>query len=143
MDRLPAIPVIDLRDGGPVRHAERNPAPARALRDACLAFFPRAALPLMPTLDLISRRWLTRSRSPYLPEIARIAVALANTRLAVPRPWPLCRGGAHAGRRWRFFQCYLAGLCWRIDRVRTVAFCGLRQSGANAPPHDAPLAAQL
>src|SRR5262249_14914356 len=55
LDRLPAIPVIDLRDGGPVRHAERNPAPARELRDACLAFFPRAALPLMPTLDLISR----------------------------------------------------------------------------------------
>ena len=76
MDRLPAIPVIDLRDGGPVRHAERNPAPARALRDACLAFFPRAALPLMPTLDLISRRWLTRSRSPYLPEIAQIAEVL-------------------------------------------------------------------
>jgi hypothetical protein len=76
MDRLPAIPVIDLREGGPVRHAERNPAPARALRDACLAFFPRAALPLMPTLDLISRRWLARSRSPYLPEIAQIADAL-------------------------------------------------------------------
>jgi len=76
MDRLPAIPVIDLREGGPVRHAERNRAPARALRDACLAFFPRAALPLMPTLDLISRRWLARSRSPYLPEIAQIADAL-------------------------------------------------------------------
>ena len=72
----PPIPVIDLRDGGPVRHAERNPTSARALRDACLAFFPRAALPLMPTLDLIARRWLARSRSPYLPEIARIADAL-------------------------------------------------------------------
>ena len=76
MDRLPAIPVIDLRDGGPVRHAERNPAAARALRDACLAFFPRAAMPLIPTLDAISRRWLGRSRSPYLGEIARIAQAL-------------------------------------------------------------------
>jgi hypothetical protein len=72
----PPIPVIDLRDGGPVRHAERNPTSARALRDACLAFFPRAALPLIPTLDLISRRWLARSRSPYQPEIARIAEAL-------------------------------------------------------------------
>jgi hypothetical protein len=76
MDRLPAIPVIDLRDGGPVRHAERNVAGARALRDACLKFFPRAALPLMPALDTISRRWLARSRSPYLPEISRIADAL-------------------------------------------------------------------
>jgi hypothetical protein len=76
MNRLPAIPVIDLRDGGPVRHAQRNTATARALRDACLTFFPRTALPLVPTLDLISRRWLARSRSPYLPEIARIADAL-------------------------------------------------------------------
>jgi hypothetical protein len=73
---MPAIPVIDLRDGGPVRHAERNPAPARALRDACLTFFPRAIQPFVPALDLISRRWLQRSRSPYLPEIARIAQAL-------------------------------------------------------------------
>src|SRR3974390_552609 len=84
MDRLPAIPMTDLRDGGPVRHAERNPAPARALRDACLAFFPRAALPLMPTLDLISRRWLTRSRSPYLLEIAQIAEALGFSGLWLP-----------------------------------------------------------
>jgi hypothetical protein len=76
MDRLPKIPVIDLRDGGPVRHAERNAPAARALRDACLAFFPRAVLPLMPALDSISRRWLARSRSPYLAEIARIADAL-------------------------------------------------------------------
>ncbi|HEX8810043.1 MAG TPA: hypothetical protein VF760_13735 [Xanthobacteraceae bacterium] len=76
MDRLPAIPLIDLRDGGPVRHAERNPTPARALRDACLAFFPRAIRLFVPALDLISRRWLKRSRSPYLPEIARIAEAL-------------------------------------------------------------------
>jgi hypothetical protein len=76
MDRLPAIPVIDLRDGGPVRDAERNAPDARALRDACLAFFPRAALPFIPTLDAISRRWLARSRSPYLAEIARIAELL-------------------------------------------------------------------
>jgi len=76
MDRLPRIPVVDLRDGGPVGHAERNAAAARALRDACLAFFPRGLQPLIPTLDVISRRWLERSRSPYLPEIARIADAL-------------------------------------------------------------------
>jgi hypothetical protein len=33
-------------------------------------------LPFVPVLDVISRRWLARSRSPYLPEIARIADAL-------------------------------------------------------------------
>jgi hypothetical protein len=76
MDRLPAIPVIDLRDGGPVRDAERNAPAARALRDACLAFFPRAVVPLVPALDAISRRWLSRSRSPYVTEIARIAEVL-------------------------------------------------------------------
>jgi hypothetical protein len=76
IDRLPAIPVIDLRDGGPVGHAERNGAAARALRDACLAFLPRATLPFVPMLDSISQRWLKRSRSPYLDEIARIAGAL-------------------------------------------------------------------
>ena len=75
-DTLSAIPLSDLRDGGPVRHAECNVERVRALRDACLAVFPRAVLPIVPALDLLSRRWLERSRSPYLQEIARIADAL-------------------------------------------------------------------
>jgi hypothetical protein len=76
MDRLPAIPVIDLRDGGLVRYAERSADRVLALRDACLVVFPRATLPLLPWLDSLSRRWLMRSRSPYLPEIEQIARAL-------------------------------------------------------------------
>jgi hypothetical protein len=76
MDRLPDIPVIDLRDGGPVRYAERNAERVRALRDACLAFFPRVMLPLVPRLDSVSRRWLMRSRSPYMAEIEQIAQTL-------------------------------------------------------------------
>jgi hypothetical protein len=76
MDTLSAIPLSDLRDGGPVRYAECNAERVRALRDACLAVFPRAVLPMVPALDLLSRRWLERSRSPYRPEIARIADAL-------------------------------------------------------------------
>jgi hypothetical protein len=70
---LPAIPLIDVRDGGPLRHARMRPAQARALRDACLRFFPRAALPLIPAFDYLSHRSLQRSRSPYLAEIAAIA----------------------------------------------------------------------
>ena len=70
MNALPVIPVVDLRDGGPLRHARQNAKQARALRDACLGFFPNAALPLVPALDWASRRWLARSRSPYMPEIA-------------------------------------------------------------------------
>jgi hypothetical protein len=76
MDTLSAIPLSDLRDGGPVHHAECNVERVRALRNACLAVFPRAVLPIVPALDLLSRRWLERSRSPYLPEITRMADAL-------------------------------------------------------------------
>lgn len=73
---LSDIPVVDLRDGGPPLHAERNAPQARALRDACLGFLPRASLPLVPALDWAARRWLRRSDSPYLDEIATIAAAL-------------------------------------------------------------------
>jgi len=76
MTALPAIPVIDVRDGGPPRHAQQSAVKARALRDACLGFFPRAALPLVPALDWASRTWLSRSRSPYIAEIAQIAGSL-------------------------------------------------------------------
>src|ERR1700691_1432358 len=74
--RLPAIPIIDIRDGGPLDHARQSAEQARALRDACLEFFPAVAKPLVPALDWASRRWLRRSRSPYVAEIARIAAAL-------------------------------------------------------------------
>jgi hypothetical protein len=76
MSGLPEIPVTDLTDGGPPRHARQNARQARALRDACLGSLPRAAQPLVPALDWASRRWLARSRSPYRPEIAQIAAAL-------------------------------------------------------------------
>jgi hypothetical protein len=72
----PAIPLIDVRDGGPPRHAQERAAQARSLRDCCLRFFPRAAAPLIPALDRLSRRALRRSRSPYVGEIAQIAAAL-------------------------------------------------------------------
>jgi hypothetical protein len=73
---LPSIPVVDVRDGGPVRHAREACGRARALRDDCLAWFPRATHPAVPLLDALSRRWLARSRSPYLDEIAAISAEL-------------------------------------------------------------------
>ncbi|HMK69758.1 MAG TPA: hypothetical protein VK442_02185 [Xanthobacteraceae bacterium] len=73
---LLAIPVVDIRDGGPPRHARQSAARARALRDACLGFFPPTVRPLVPMLDRVSRRALVRARSPYLGEIAQIAAAL-------------------------------------------------------------------
>ncbi len=48
---LSDIPIVDLRDDGPPRHAEKSAPRARALRDACLGFLPRAYLPLVPALD--------------------------------------------------------------------------------------------
>jgi hypothetical protein len=72
----PVIPVIDLREAGPPQHARQRATEARALRDACLAFFPRPALAALPALDWTARRWLERARSPYLAEIAAIAEAL-------------------------------------------------------------------
>jgi hypothetical protein len=38
---LPALPVVDIREGGPLHHARQSATTARALRDACLGFFPR------------------------------------------------------------------------------------------------------
>jgi hypothetical protein len=75
-EALPVIPIVDIRQGGPADHVRRSVAQARALRDACLGFFPRAALPLVPALDALSRRSLKRSRSPYFAEVAQIAAAL-------------------------------------------------------------------
>jgi len=73
---LATIPVVDIRNGGPPHHARQCAAQARALRDACLDFFPRAALPLVPALDRLARRWLTHSKSPYVPEVTQIASEL-------------------------------------------------------------------
>jgi hypothetical protein len=70
------IPLRDLRDGGPLRHAIEARERARALRDDCLAWFPASARHLVPALDWITRRWLTRSHSPYVAEVTAIAAAL-------------------------------------------------------------------
>jgi hypothetical protein len=73
---LADVTVRDIRDGGPLRHAIDASDRARALRDDCLAWFPKGARHLVPLLDGITRRWLTRSCSPYVPEIAAIAGVL-------------------------------------------------------------------
>jgi hypothetical protein len=73
---LPEIPVVDVREGGPVRHARESVARARMLRDDCLGWFPRPAKPLVPLLDALARHWLRRSSSPYLTEIEAIAALM-------------------------------------------------------------------
>ena len=76
MPSLMPIPLVDVRDGGPLRHAREGEARARALRDDCVAWFPAVARPLVPLIDVLARRWLTRSKSPYVNEIRGIAAAL-------------------------------------------------------------------
>jgi hypothetical protein len=73
---LAHIPVVDVRDGGPVRHAVEGRARAQALRDDGLAWCPRALHLLMPALDRLAQRWLTRSQAPYVADIAAVAAAL-------------------------------------------------------------------
>jgi len=73
---LKSIPLRDMRDGGPLRHAIEAAEEARALRDDCLAWLPSAARRMMPAFDAITRRWLMRSTSPYVAEITAVAAAL-------------------------------------------------------------------
>ncbi len=73
---LTQIPVVDVRDGGTVRHAREGAARARALRDECVAWFPPVTRPMVPLIDRLAKRWLTRSQSPYLGEIGEIATTL-------------------------------------------------------------------
>jgi hypothetical protein len=73
---LANIPVAEIAPGGQVRHAIDDRARAQALRDGCLAWLPRAARLMLPVVDAMTRRWLKRSASPYVAEIAAIAAAL-------------------------------------------------------------------
>ena len=70
------IPTVDLRDGGPVRHALADPLAVRALRDGCVAWLPAVAGGALPLIDAMTRRWLCRSSSNYTGEIGVIAGGL-------------------------------------------------------------------
>src|SRR5262245_14209580 len=73
---LAPIPIVDLRDGGPVRRAGEAGVRARGLRDACVKWLPRPAAALLPALDSATRRWLKRSCSPYAQDVEAIAATL-------------------------------------------------------------------
>jgi hypothetical protein len=73
---LVAIPIVDVRDGGPRRHAAEAHERARALRDECVGWLPGFVRPALPLMDGVTRRWLHRSCSPYVAEIAAIAATL-------------------------------------------------------------------
>ena len=70
------IPLVDIRDGGTLRHARDGRRRARAVRDDCVGWFPSAMQPLIPALDHLARRWLSASASPYVGEVEKIAALL-------------------------------------------------------------------
>ena len=74
---LPTIPIADVPAGGLVRYAIDGRERVRALRDDCVTWLPRPAVWLLPAMDSVTRRWLARSRSPYVAEVEAIAAALA------------------------------------------------------------------
>jgi hypothetical protein len=76
-ESLVAIPIVDIRAGGPVRHAlDDGRARARALRDQCVGWLPSPLRALLPAMDAAARRWLVCSRSPYVEDVRAIAAGL-------------------------------------------------------------------
>jgi hypothetical protein len=73
---LATIPIIDVPAGGLVRYAIDGGDRVRALRDDCVTWLPRSAVWLLPAMDGVTRRWLARSRSPYVGEVGTIDAAL-------------------------------------------------------------------
>ncbi len=69
---LAPIPVVDVREGGALRHAQEHSERARALRDTIIASHPPFIRPLVPILDGVAQRWLQRSQSPYVDEVSAI-----------------------------------------------------------------------
>jgi hypothetical protein len=127
---LTDIPVFDLRDGDAARHVRQSADRARALRDACLGIFPPPARPLVPLLDRASQRWLERSRSPYMPEIAKIAAALDFSGiwlLNASYQWGCtARAGEEGGQPWllRTLDWPFAGLGRYAEVAQMRGACG-------------------
>src|SRR5205085_3487549 len=55
---LSTIPLREVREGGPVRHAIEARERARGLRDECLSWLPAVARGMVPLFDAVTRRWL-------------------------------------------------------------------------------------
>ncbi len=70
------IPLLDVRSGGPIMHAQVRADAANALRDACLgAIRPVAGLGLR-AIDRVAANWLKRSCSTYRAELEHVASIL-------------------------------------------------------------------
>jgi hypothetical protein len=74
---MEAVPIVDLREGGPPAHAAQRREQALALRAACLGWLPCGGL-LAWLADPLARWWLRRSGSPLVAEIEAIAGILGR-----------------------------------------------------------------
>jgi hypothetical protein len=69
-----AIPLLDVRDGGPIAHTRARAEAAAALRDACVAPVPRWGRHLcLTSIDRIAARWLRSSVSAYRDDLEQVA----------------------------------------------------------------------
>jgi hypothetical protein len=77
---LPAvtqIPLVDVRDGGPIAHALTRQEAAAALRDYCVAPVPSWGRGVcLASIDRLAERWLKSSVSAYREELPLIATIL-------------------------------------------------------------------
>ncbi len=74
---MEAVPIVDMREGGPVAHAGQRREQALALRTACLGWLPGGEV-LARLADPFARWWLRRSGSPFVDDIAAIARTLGR-----------------------------------------------------------------
>lgn len=75
-ERAPAlrpIPVFDLRASDPAAHALARREEVHALARACVGPLTPAARLALSGADMMARRWLRASGTPYLDELSRIA----------------------------------------------------------------------
>lgn len=71
-----AIPLLDVRNGGPVAHAKARVDAAAALRDACLGVAAPLSRFCLSPIDRVAANWLRRSASAYWSELEHIAAIL-------------------------------------------------------------------
>lgn len=70
------IPFLDVRDGGPVAHAQARFDAAVALRDACLGVVAPLGRFCLSPIDRVAANWLRRSGSAYRAELEHVAAIL-------------------------------------------------------------------
>jgi hypothetical protein len=71
-----SIPLLDVRDGGPVAHAQARIVAAAELRKACLGVVEPVSRFCLAPIDRIAANWLKRSASAYRAELEHIAEIL-------------------------------------------------------------------